>query len=45
MKFEDAINLFRTKNFNEAIEVFLNLKKKIKENPDINFYLGLCILN
>ena len=42
MKFEDAINLFRTKNFNEAIEVFLNLKKKIKENPDINFYLGLC---
>ena len=42
MKFENGINLFRAKNFNDAIKVFLNLDRINRENYEINFYLGLC---
>jgi len=42
MKLENGINLFRAKNFNEAINVFLKLESKNKENHEVDFYLGLC---
>ena len=42
MKLENGINLFRAKNFNDAINEFLKLESKNKENHEVNFYLGLC---
>ena len=42
MKLENGINLFRAKNFNDAINVFLKLESKNKENHEVDFYLGLC---